>query len=90
MESAAIETHSNIRRVERTVEPTVLVKLSLMRQISLELKRRYGTQKVAADAMEMYQSDISELYNEQHHGFSIVFLIQLAAKLNKRVTVTVA
>lgn len=71
------------------LEPIRAVKLSLMAQISAELQNRYGTQQVAADAMELTQPEISSLYNERPERFSVMFLIHLAAKLGKRVTVQV-
>ncbi len=87
MEAAVIETTTRI--VPRRVNPVTEAKLSLMRGIAAELKRRYGTQRVAADAMEMEQPQISELYNERHEEFSLAFLILLAGKLDKRVVISV-
>lgn len=87
---AAIAQPTAKDRLGHVLEPTIQVKLSLMGQISMELKRRYGTQQVAADAMELTQPEISALYNDRPERFSIVFLIHLAKKLGKRVIVQVA
>lgn len=86
--SAVVETHFH-QRLSHILKPSDEVKVSLMRQITMELKRRYGTQQVAADAMEMVQPEISALYNERPERFSIVFLIHLAKKLDKKVVVQV-
>lgn len=77
-------------RLAHHYAPTVKVKLSLMKQLSIELKKRYGTQQVAADAMEMTQPEISALYGDRFDRFSIQFLIHLAAKLDKQVSITVS
>lgn len=87
-----MEVAEQLRPGEATAarEPVTVVKFSLMDQVAAELRRRYGTQQVAADAMEMHQSEISDLYRGRHDRFSVVFLIHLASKLGKKVTVTVA
>lgn len=71
------------------MQPQDDVKKSMMRQLAKELQSRYGTQQVAADAMEMNQAEISSLYNGRCDRFSLAFLIQIASRLGKKVEVRV-
>lgn len=71
------------------LQPQVDVKIALMRQLSKELQNRYGTQQAAADAMELAQPDISNLYNARHAYFSISYLITIASRLGKKVSIQV-